>query len=149
MQRLLVVEDEPAIRESLVDFFVGRGFLVDQTDTVAAAERALEQQGWQPGLFEDTTAFRGRIPVWPIPEVSTVPLTFQRDGLVALRPLFLDLEDDVPPEGATLRVEVSPPTEVWVRVLTSWAPVEGTGERHWPLGAPHVVVVPEAEGETP
>ena len=44
MQRLLVVEDEASIRESLVDFFGARQYLVRAEGSAAGAERALREE---------------------------------------------------------------------------------------------------------
>jgi hypothetical protein len=62
--------------------------------------------------------------------------------LWAVEPLYLSIRDDVPAGTATLELRFEPDQEVYVRVLTSWAPAEGDDQRHWPASPPHVVVVP-------
>ncbi|MEZ6036773.1 MAG: response regulator transcription factor [Planctomycetota bacterium] len=52
MNQLLVVEDDASIRESLVDFFTGREWLVHAADGVGAAERALREQRFDMVLLD-------------------------------------------------------------------------------------------------
>ena len=44
MNQLLVIEDDPSIRESLVDYFGGRDWLVRACGDRKAAQRALGEQ---------------------------------------------------------------------------------------------------------
>lgn len=52
MNQLLVVEDDASIRESLVDFFAQREWLVTAADSVRAAQRALGAQRFHMVLLD-------------------------------------------------------------------------------------------------
>lgn len=52
MNQLLVVEDDQSIRESLVDFFTSRDWLVQGCEDVAGAERALASQRFHMVLLD-------------------------------------------------------------------------------------------------
>ena len=52
MHRLLVVEDDPSIQGSLVDFFAGREFLVRAVATHAEAKRALAEEQFSLVLLD-------------------------------------------------------------------------------------------------
>lgn len=52
MNQLLVVEDDPSIRESLDDFFTGREWLVNACEDIAAAELALSNHSFHMVLLD-------------------------------------------------------------------------------------------------
>ncbi|MCK5944787.1 MAG: response regulator transcription factor [Planctomycetes bacterium] len=52
MNRLLVIEDDASIRESLVDFFVGRDWHVQACETVAGARQELSGQRFHMVLLD-------------------------------------------------------------------------------------------------
>jgi hypothetical protein len=93
------------------------------------------------GVFEGSTAWKGALALAPRADRRVLPLSLGGD-LWAVEPLYLSIRDDVPAGTATLELRFEPDQEVYVRVLTSWAPAEGDDQRHWPASPPHVVVVP-------
>ncbi len=52
MNQLLVVEDDPSIRESLDDFFTGREWLVTACEDIASAEHALRGHNFHMVLLD-------------------------------------------------------------------------------------------------
>lgn len=52
MNQLLVVEDDPSIRESLDDFFTGREWLVTACEDIASAEQALRGHNFHMVLLD-------------------------------------------------------------------------------------------------
>ncbi|MCU0865519.1 MAG: response regulator transcription factor [Planctomycetes bacterium] len=52
MNQLLVIEDDPSIRESLLDFFTGRDWLVQAAADVATAERLLRERQFDLVLLD-------------------------------------------------------------------------------------------------
>jgi DNA-binding response OmpR family regulator len=52
MNQLLVIEDDPSIRESLIDFFTGRDWLVQAAADVATAERLLRERQFDLVLLD-------------------------------------------------------------------------------------------------
>jgi two-component system phosphate regulon response regulator PhoB len=64
MQRILMVEDEPEVREMIRYILEGRGYLVDEADNAQAARRMLEQKRYDLILMD-----------WMLPGRSGLDLT--------------------------------------------------------------------------